>query len=68
MYDDNIKVILFCEIIINLGVLFSWISWISWFTQSLEMNIQRTTVLSHYAELNIVGVYGMEVLSYETNK
>ena len=51
-----------------LGFLFSWISWIWWFTQSLEMNIQRTTVLSHYAELNTVGVYDMEVLSYETNK
>ena len=48
-----------------LGFLFSWISW---FTQSLEMKIQRTTVLSHYAELNTVGVYAMEVLSYETNK
>ena len=44
MYDDNIKVILFCEIIINLGFLFSWISWISWFTQSLNINIQRNTI------------------------
>ena len=43
MYNDNIKVILFCEIIINLGFLYSWISWISWFTQNLKIKIQRNT-------------------------
>jgi len=29
---------------------------------------KRIKVLSHYVELNTVGAYAMEVLSYETNK